>query len=180
MRSWSGIARRVRVPLGFACAAVYLWLARPTALSIAIGGALALLGVVLRAAAAGHITKDAALTTSGPYALIRNPLYVGSAIIAAGFAVAARSSLVVAGLMALFALVYLPVVRAEEEYLRSRFPEYAEYARRVPRFLPRLGDLSAVPGGFRRERYWRHREYNALLGTAGMLAALVLKLLRWT
>ena len=178
MPSWSRIARRARVPLGFALAVLYLWLAQPTWASIAAGTAIALLGLGLRAAASGHITKDSALTTSGPYAYTRNPLYLGSVLMAAGFAVAALSWWIALAMLAMFLLIYLPVVREEEAYLQSHFPEFAEYARQVPRFLPRLSPLpQAAPVAFSRERYLRHREYNAGVGAAAMLAALVAKLL---
>ena len=188
MASWTAMARRGRVPLGFVLAALYLWLARPAWSSIVLGGAVALAGLALRAAASGHITKNSALTTTGPYAYTRNPLYLGSVLLAAGFALAARSWWIALALVLMFALIYLPVVRGEEAYLRSRFPEFDDYMRRVPRFLPRLG-LKArqteagklfpetVPGAFSRQLYLRHREYNALLGTAAMLAALIAKLL---
>ena len=109
-------------------------------------------------------------------------------LLAAGFALAARSWWIALALVLMFALVYLPVVRGEEAYLRSRFPEFDDYVRRVPRFLPRLGKPGrqdqagklfpeTVPGAFSRQLYLRHREYNALLGTAAMMAALVAKLL---
>jgi protein-S-isoprenylcysteine O-methyltransferase Ste14 len=163
--------------LGFAFAVVYLWLARPTVACIVVGGIIALLGVLLRAMAAGHITKNAALTTTGPYAATRNPLYLGSIIIAAGFAIAARSWWIVFGLALLFLLIYLPVVGSEEAFLRSQFSEFSDYARRVPRFFPQPTGFSKLTQGFSRERYWGNREYNALLGTLAMLAALILKLL---
>ena len=176
--SWDKAARRIRVPLGFVLAVLYIWLARPTPLSIAVGAAIALLGVALRAAASGHITKNAALTTSGPYAYTRNPLYLGSVIIAAGFAVSARSWWVVLAFVVMFVAIYLPVIRNEEEYLRGQFPEFPDYAKKVPRFFPRLRVRDASSSGsFSRQRYLKHREYNALIGTAFMLAALVIKML---
>ena len=174
--TWSRIARRIRVPLGFAFAAFYLWRALPTWLSLAIGGGIALIGVALRAAASGHITKNSELTTSGPYAHTRNPLYLGSMVIALGFAVAAWSWLIVAALLLLFAAIYIPVILAEEAFLRSRFPEFDEYARQVPRLWPRLRPQAAAAGSFSRQRYLQHREYNALIGTAVMIGALVAKL----
>src|ERR1700756_3353774 len=91
MPSWSRIATRSRVPLGFAFAAAYVWLARPTWASLLAGFAIALVGIVVRALASGHIRKNAALATTGPYAYTRNPLYLGSIIIALGFIVAARN-----------------------------------------------------------------------------------------
>jgi protein-S-isoprenylcysteine O-methyltransferase Ste14 len=177
MKTWSQVARRIRVPLGFAVAALYLWLAHPTWVSLAIGAVIALAGVAVRALASGHISKNSELTMSGPYAYTRNPLYLGSAIMAAGFAFAARSWWIVVALVALFVAVYLPVIRSEELFLRSRFPAFDDYALRVPRFLPRLRPPVVAGGVFSRERYLRHREYNALIGTAALLAALAAKLL---
>lgn len=180
MTSWSHLARRTRVPLGFVLAAVYLGLAQPTWVSLASGAVIASFGLALRALASGHVRKNTELTTTGPYAYTRNPLYVGSVIIGAGFAIAARSPWVVVALLLLFLLIYLPVVRAEEAYLRTRFPEYDDYARRVPRFFFALSAPQSASGGFSRELYLQHREYNAVIGAALMLAALVLKLLLWS
>src|SRR3954464_515926 len=87
--TWGRIARRIRVPLGFVFAVVYVWLARPTWASIAGGAAIAAVGVWIRAMASGHVKKNEQLATTGPYAYTRNPLYLGSIVIAAGFAVAA-------------------------------------------------------------------------------------------
>jgi protein-S-isoprenylcysteine O-methyltransferase Ste14 len=176
--TWSRIARRIRVPLGFAFAALYIWRARPMWISLAAGGLIALLGVAIRAVASGHISKNSELTTSGPYAYTRNPLYLGSMVMALGFAVAALSWLIVVALVLLFVAIYIPVIFAEESFLRSRFPEFDGYARQVPRLLPRLRPPATTAGVFSRQRYLQHREYNALIGTAVMIAALVAKLLR--
>jgi protein-S-isoprenylcysteine O-methyltransferase Ste14 len=165
------------VPLGFLFAGMYLVLARPAWCSLAIGGAIAVLGLALRAMASGHVRKNAELTTSGPYACTRNPLYLGSLIIGTGFAVAAQSLWVVLAIVVLFLAIYLPVIRAEEQYLRSQFPEFDEYASRVPRLGIRLGNIKGAGGGFSPTLYLEHREYNALIGAALMLTALVLKLL---
>ncbi|MCI0356634.1 MAG: isoprenylcysteine carboxylmethyltransferase family protein [Acidobacteria bacterium] len=177
MASWQQTARRIRVPLSFAFAAVYLWLAQPSWSSIAAGSVVALPGLWLRALASGHVHKDTELATTGPYAYARNPLYAGSLILAAGFAVAARSSWVVLLMLAMVVGVYLPVIRSEEEYLRRTFPEFEEYARRVPRLLPRVRAEAGAQGNFSWELYRRHREYNAVLGAAGMMAALAAKLI---
>jgi protein-S-isoprenylcysteine O-methyltransferase Ste14 len=175
--TWSRIARRIRVPLGFAFAALYIWRARPTWISLAAGSLIALIGVAIRAVASGHISKNSELTTSGPYAYTRNPLYLGSMVIALGFAVAAWSWWIVLALVVLFAAIYIPVILAEESFLRSRFPEFDGYARQVPRLLPRFGKHPTSVGSFSRQRYLQHREYNALIGAAVMIAALVAKLL---
>jgi len=176
MAEWSRVARRIRVPLGFAFAAFYVWIARPTWTSLAIGALVAVPGILLRALASGHVKKNEELATSGPYAYTRNPLYLGSLIMAIGFAIAARSIWVLAVMLILFFAIYLPVIRAEESFLRQAFPNYDEYARNVPRLLPRLTAFGNAAGAFSRPLYWQHREYNAVLGTAALLAALVAKL----
>ncbi len=180
MTNWTRIAIRLRVPLGFALAALYLWLARPFWISIAVGSGFILLGLGIRAAAAGHIRKNAQLATTGPYAYTRNPLYLGSIVMAAGFVVAARNLWMAVAAAAMFVAIYLPVILAEERYLRSAFPEYAGYSAQVPRLLPRSTPYRAGTNGglpqFSRELYMRHREYNATLGSALMLGALILKL----
>src|SRR5450755_3853032 len=126
--SWSRVARRTRVPLGFLFAVFYFWRARPDWLSLALGGAVAAVGVFLRAMASGHVKKNEELATSGPYAYCRNPLYLGSIIIAVGFAIASRDLWVAVGIVVLFTLIYVPVIRSEEAFLREHFPSYNEYA----------------------------------------------------
>jgi protein-S-isoprenylcysteine O-methyltransferase Ste14 len=175
--SWGRIARRTRVPLGFVFAIFYLWRAQPSWLSLLIGTVLAVLGIGLRAVASGHVKKNEVLTTTGPYAYVRNPLYLGSIIMALGFVIASRDWWVAAGVVALFALVYVPVIRTEEAFLRSRFDGFERYARTVPRIIPRGIRVINMTEGFSRELYLRHREYNAILGAAAMLAALVVKML---
>jgi protein-S-isoprenylcysteine O-methyltransferase Ste14 len=183
MPSWSRVATRSRVPLGFLFAAAYFWFARPTWISLAAGFVVAALGVLIRALASGHIRKNAELAITGPYAYTRNPLYLGSIIIAIGFIIAARNIWIGIGALAMFAFIYLPVIAAEEKYLRSAFPGYDRYANQVPRLLPRLTPYRAettVEDGsahFSSALYLRHREYNAALGAVLMLAALVLKML---
>jgi protein-S-isoprenylcysteine O-methyltransferase Ste14 len=178
--SWKRIARRIRVPLGFLFAVLFFWLATPTWAFLLLGLVLVVPGLLLRGYASGYVKKNRELTTTGPYAHTRNPLYLGSMMIAFGFATAARSFWIAAILVILFAAIYIPVIRSEEEYLRSVFPEFDAYAATVPRLLPRLvaaGGSSAGTGVFSAALYRKHREYNALLGAAGMYAALILKLL---
>ena len=176
--TWSRIAQRIRVPLGFVFAAVYIWLAHPTWFSIAVGCAVAAPGIWLRAIAAGFVKKNRELTTSGPYAYTRNPLYLGSIIIALGFAVASRNLWVAVPIILLFFAIYLPVIRSEEKYLGSTFPGFDQYKNDVPRLFPRLTAAGgAERGAFSRELYFKHREYNALVGSAAMMLALALKII---
>ena len=175
LTGWKRIARRSRVPLGFVLAALYLWLANPSASSMLIGAVIAACGLMIRAAAAGHVKKDRELTTSGPYRWVRHPLYAGSMLIAAGFALASRNWWVLAVLVVMFGAIYWPVMLSEEEYLRANFAGYDDYARRVWRLLP-LRRGPAGEGRFSRELYLKHREYNALIGSAALFAALVAKM----
>ena len=181
MAEWSRIARRIRVPLGFLFAVFYFWLARPTWRSIVSGAVVVLPGLLIRALASGHVRKNEALATSGPYAYTRNPLYLGSLLIGVGFAVAARSWWVGLALVVMFFAIYVPVIRDEEAFLRQKFPEFEEYARRVPRMFPRLKPYSSAANetssGFSLDLYRQHREYNALLGALALMAALVVKML---
>jgi protein-S-isoprenylcysteine O-methyltransferase Ste14 len=180
-RGWQKIARRARVPLGFVVAAVFLVFARPSWTTLVWGLVLVLPGLWLRGYAAGYVKKNAELTRTGPYAYTRNPLYLGSMSIAAGFAVAAGRWWLVVLLVAMFLAIYLPTILSEEEFLRGAFPQFEEYAQRVPRLLPRLtparfSDAERGIGRFSPERYRHHREYNASIGAAALYVALILRM----
>lgn len=177
------LARRLRVPLGFLLAAGYLAVARPTPVTLSAGAAIALAGLLVRAWAAGHIVKNDRLATTGPYAHTRNPLYFGSFLIAAGFAIAAHWSLLLF-VIAFFVLIYGPTIRHERVGIRARFPEaYDEWERNVPAFLPRPTPWRAATangerGGFDFQLYMRHGEWRAALGFAAVLTYLVLRMQR--
>jgi hypothetical protein len=171
--------QRLRVPLGFVVGGLYLWLARPQPRLLAAGALVALAGVAMRAWAAGHIVKNDRLATTGPYAHTRNPLYFGSFLLAAGFALAAHW-LLLAAVAVFWLVVYLPVIQREAAHVRSLHPAaYDEWARHVPAFLPRLtpwrgGDRTEA-GGFSLPLYLRHREWQAGLGYLAILAWLVVR-----
>jgi protein-S-isoprenylcysteine O-methyltransferase Ste14 len=177
MPSWSRIARRIRVPLGFAFAVLYLWLAHPTITSLVIGSLVALPGLLLRALASGHVKKNEELTVTGPYSYTRNPLYLGSLILAIGFGIASRNWIIGAAILALFFLIYLPVIQGEEIFLEQQFEEFREYASNVPRLLPRLTAYGRSSGSFSFALYRKHREYNAALGAGAIIVVLVAKLI---
>jgi protein-S-isoprenylcysteine O-methyltransferase Ste14 len=178
------LARRIRVPLGFLLAAGYLIVARPTPLTLIVGAAIAFVGVLVRAWAAGHIVKNDRLATTGPYAHTRNPLYFGSFLIAAGFAIAAHWSLLLF-VIAFFVLIYGPTIRDERLSIQTRFPEaYGEWERNVPSFLPRPTPWRSVPAGaaehpgFDFALYMRHGEWRAALGYAAVLTYLIFRMRR--
>ena len=158
----------------------FFLLADPSRASLAWGAALALLGLGVRGWSAGTIHKGELLTTSGPYAYVRNPLYVGSFLIGAGLALAGGSWLWLLLFLGFFAAMYGPTVAAEAARLTERFGHrYVEYAARVPAFMPRLtpfkGDGAA--GGFQWSQYERNREWEASLGAAAAFALLWLKMI---
>ena len=165
---------KLRVPGGFALIAAFLWLAEPAWESLWVGLPVALLGLALRAWAAGHLEKNLALTESGPYAYVRNPLYIGTLLAAGGLVIAARRWELAVLFAAVFFLIYLPVVDLEEQHLRNLFPAYQAYADRVPKLWPRLGGGSAA-ARFRWAIYRKNEEYQALAGFLLALAVLVLK-----
>ncbi len=172
--------QRWRVPLAYAVAVVFLWLAKPTPRALWIGAAVALLGLALRAAAAGHLRKHEVMSVAGPYGYTRNPLYLGSVILAAGFAVAGNSLIGAALAAAYFLIFYPPVMRREEAELRARYgAAFDEYAARVPMFFPRI-TTPALPVAreqkFSWQQYRRNAEYSAALGTLAALALLWLKM----
>jgi len=172
---WQKIARRIRVPLGFLAAALYLfslWQHAPLPQAIGWSLMLVLPGLWLRAYASGYVKKNQELTVTGPYAHTRNPLYLGSILIAAGFAVALLSWPIAIVLAVGFAIIYIPVIASEERFLRNTFASFDEYCRQVPRIIPRLTparmaeDNGQRPSGgrFSLDLYLRHREYNAAIG----------------
>ncbi len=192
MQRWQRVARRIRVPLGFVTAAVFLVeVARHPSHPAAIAWSLALVvpGLALRAAASGTVKKNRELTVVGPYAYTRNPLYLGSALIAVGFAVALMSWPVTLLVVGGFAAIYAPVIASEERFLRAAFDGFEDYCRRVPRFIPRFtaakfqrvtesasgssDGSSAMANGFCFALYLKHREYNAALGAALLYLSLL-------
>ena len=183
LAGWQKIARRIRVPLGFVAAILYLEqlvVHRPHWTPIAWSLLLVVPGVALRGYAAGYVKKNQELTMTGPYAHVRNPLYVGSILIAAGFAVALMSWPFAAVLAAFFLLIYVPVIASEEAFLRDTFLEFEWYCARVPRLIPRIlpvqrpdGDRNDG-GGFSFALYRKHREYNSAVGAALLYLSLML------
>ena len=160
---------RLGYPLAFAC----FWLAKPTPATLLIGTLIALIGLAIRALAAGHLRKGQGLATSGPYAHTRNPLYFGSVILAGGFAVATNSA-IAAALIALYLLAFYPaVMRREKSEMRLVYgAAFDDYARLVPLFFPSPSKLIPSTAPFSGAQYLRNREYQAAIGTAVALVIL--------
>lgn len=177
MNATTSFFTRWRVRLGYVLALAVFWLARPSPRTIAWGGLVGIFGLALRGYAAGHLRKQESLTTTGPYAHTRNPLYLGSSILTVGLAIASKSWLAAILLLAYFTIFYGMVMRQEEKELRAHFgPALDEYVRVVPLFLPRLlaARISAAePGAFSWAHYKKNHEYETVIGFALILVLLV-------
>lgn len=169
-------AARSRVLLGFAFALAFLILSRPTGASIVAGLPVAVAGLFIRGIAAGIIEKNATLATGGPFRYSRNPLYLGSFILGLGCVIAGASIPLTIAFVILFGLIYTPVMRREEAYLRHLFgPAYDAYARQTPIFFPVPGRASTGKAAFAWRRYWNNREYQAALGSIAIFLFLFVK-----
>ncbi len=173
--------QRWRVPLGFLCAAVFLFFARPTAWALVAGACVSVLGLAIRAWAAGHIRKNAQLATSGPYAFTRNPLYFGSFLLGLGFTIASGQWPLALLFAALFIGIYLPVMRVETTTMAQLFgSDFEIYRRSVPLFFPRLTayrQSNSAAVRFDSGLYLRYREYRAALGLIIAWGLLLIKTL---
>ncbi len=173
------ILQRLRVPLGFLTAMLFLVFSQPSWRTIAIGVPIALCGVAMRAWAAGHLRKNAQLAVSGPYAYTRNPLYFGSFILAIGIVIGGGSWWLAVLLLGFFLAVYVPVMQAEAAHMHELFPrDFAAYEQNVPLFVPRLTAWrTGAAARFDQGLYLKYREYRALIGLVMVIGILVLKLM---
>ena len=179
MRRGGTWIQRWRVPLGFLCAALFILFARPRPATLIAGAIVSLIGLLLRAWGSGHLRKNDALATSGPYAYTRNPLYLGSFIMGLGFTIASGQWALGLLFVALFLGIYLPVMRVESTTLAQLFGKaFQEYAQAVPVFLPRLTPYRGSDASrtrFDQHLYMRYREYRAALGLLIAWGLLVFK-----
>jgi protein-S-isoprenylcysteine O-methyltransferase Ste14 len=174
-KAYADRVAKLRVAAGFLLVIAFLFFADPTKRSLSFGVPIAISGLLLRAWASGHLEKNRQLAVSGPYGYLRNPLYLGTLIVAAGFVIAARRWELGLLFAIVFGCVYLPVIELEEQHLRKLFPSYDDYASRVPLLVPRW----RRPGNPRRfawRLYLVNQEYQAALGFVAGLAVLLWKL----
>jgi protein-S-isoprenylcysteine O-methyltransferase Ste14 len=168
---------RWRVRLGYPLAMAVLYFSRPTPLSILLGALTGAIGLWVRAYAAGYLHKQEVLTVSGPYAYTRNPLYLGSAILALGTGIATRSWISALILVVYFAVFYSIVMQREAKELNLRHAaSFEEYARAVPLFIPRLtaARLSTdLTGSFSLSQYKKNHEWQAAVGFLFLLVVLL-------
>lgn len=168
---------RVRVRAGYTAGALALFFAEPARDSLLAGGTLAILGELVRIWASGHIEKTHRLATGGPYAHTRNPLYVGSVLMALGLLVSARHPISVTAGLAYLIVFYPFIIREEAKFLKGRFPDqYHDWALHVPLFFPRV-----TPGGpreskFQLARLLANHEWRSVLGLVLLGAFMVWRL----
>lgn len=177
-KPYADFVAKLRVPCGFLLLVTFGWLSKPTFSSMLLGLPISLVGLLIRAWAAGHLAKNRKLAISGPYAYIRNPLYVGTLIVGLGVVIACRDLWLAAIFAAVFLLVYLPVIELEEQHLRRIFPEYSEYAAHVYRLFP-LSKWEAGTAPFSWPLYRKNEEYKALAGFVIAVGWLVVKWKLW-
>jgi protein-S-isoprenylcysteine O-methyltransferase Ste14 len=152
--------------------------AAPSVRSLLIGAAIAVVGLVVRAWASGHIRKEKALAVTGPYRHSRNPLYVGNFVLGVGIAAATNSWWGALAFALYFGLFYPPVIFEERERMRRIFPDqYGDFEKSVPLFFPRIKPAPAnAECKFRWSQYRRNKEYRALVGTVVTWLLLTLKM----
>lgn len=182
-KPYADLVARLRVPSGFLLVAAFAWFSQPSVTSLCWGVPVSLAGLLLRGWAAGCLAKNRKLATGGPYAYVRNPLYVGTLLVAAGLAIASRNWSLAALFAGVFLLIYLPVIQLEEQHLRNIFPDYAAYAAEVPALLPRLGGgearkkIQKISNPFAFSLYRKNQEYQAAAGYCAGLLLLIWKVL---
>jgi protein-S-isoprenylcysteine O-methyltransferase Ste14 len=158
---------RLRVTIGFVAGVAVLWLAQPTGNSLIAGGLVAMVGEAIRIWAAGHLEKGREVTTSGPYAFTRHPLYVGSAIIGVGLGIASASVVVFVVVIAYLAITLTAAIATEEAHLTEKFGSaYPSY---------REGRAAGARRRFSIARVMRNREYRAIVGLLAAAAILAWK-----
>jgi protein-S-isoprenylcysteine O-methyltransferase Ste14 len=182
MTPWKKLAQKTRVPVGTVLGIIFLVLMHPSVRSLWIGGVIALAGALLRLWAAGHIEKGKVLTQGGPYALTRNPLYLGSFFMAMGIILAGQGYWLLLPFMIFFAVFYFPVMKAEEQELFNGYGrQFVDYSNRVPLFIPGFRKTGHASSTFLWSRVIRNREHRTVAGLIVAEAVLVLLIFfrRW-
>ena len=174
-------AQKARVPAGTALGIIFLVFMHPSIKSLMIGAFFTLLGALTRIWAAGHIEKRVRLARSGPYAYTRNPLYLGSFLMAFGVILAGQRYELLLFFALFFIGVYFPVMRAEEQDLEQAYgADFLEYSCITPLFLPKrpkkLEKLKKAESQarFSWARVRKNREHRNLVSLLGVEVILVL------
>ncbi len=179
----SYIARKVRRPhairqiVGIFFLLLLTIVGRPAgAMAVLLGGLLSSLGIAVRFWAGGHVRKDKELATTGPYAYVRNPLYVGNVSIALGFCFLSGYVWPFLVFAVLYVWLYLPTLRKEERTLEKLFgDEFRRYRSAVRAMLPRWTPYRRSAAAWSRAQWIGNGEH---IVNAGLVTALIILLLR--
>jgi len=165
---------KIRLWLGYFYLLIALIISRPQFSTSIIGLSLIILGIVIRLSTTGILKKDVELCTSGIYSLTRNPLYLGSGIIALGFAIMSLSLWMYAFLCVILAPAYYRMITLEEDYLsKLHVEQFAMYRRTVPKFLPGKIPIQEILVHFELKKVRGSRE----IGSSILILVLVLLIL---
>jgi len=174
--------QRIRVPMGLVFGLAYLYFCQPNWTAFAVGMLPALLGYGIRIWASGRLYKWKGLAVAGPYAWTRNPLYLGSFVLGLGFMLASGQLSLLIAFLGLYVLIYVPVMRREEQELISAYTDdYSAYRRRVPLFFPRVPHtrrFDSVQPGFSWPQVLENREHRTGVGF-GLVTLVLLAKLVW-
>lgn len=173
---WRRWAAHHRVHAGMLFTLLYVAISIPVGRGLALGAILVALGESIRVWASGYLEREVRLARSGPYALIRHPLYLGSLFIGIGLAVVVEHPMLWLGsFLLLYVAFYWPAIHVEELRLQSLFgAEYQEYRAEVPGLVPRLSSPPYWPDdGPRRSFSWARVRDNRELRTVAAMAALL-------
>lgn len=164
--TWTEVAYKWRVRIGFLGILLAIILSKPTYDSIYYGAVLLFFGILIRIWSCGHIKKEKELTISGPYRYTRNPLYFGNLILGSGIVISTRSRWIFAYFIVYFLLFYPIIINKEKNKMKELFPkEYEEFSKKVPLFIPRLkATLKSSSTRFSWVLYIKNKEYRALIG----------------
>jgi protein-S-isoprenylcysteine O-methyltransferase Ste14 len=163
---------------GFVFAVAFLYLATPSTTAVAIGFPLGAIGLFVRAWSSGLIRKNKELAQDGPYAMTRNPLYVGSFIAGCGVSVMGGHPVLAIIFVVAYLAVYHQIIFNEEKHLLKLFPEQLPaYMAAVPRFFPNPAKFKGFGKYDGKHMLKKHKEWQAWLGYLAVTGVLLSKAL---
>jgi len=153
-----------RIPI-FVAAILLVLFSRPNTVGMSVGIPLIVLGEAIRIWAAGHLQKNEVLTVTGPYAYVKNPLYIGTILIATGFCILGDNIYLLAAATLAFCFHYIPYKKkVEGDRLRRIFGnQYEDYDRKVPEYVPRFTPYSDAKARWRFRVFWENSEAGIIL-----------------
>ncbi|MFH2137913.1 MAG: isoprenylcysteine carboxylmethyltransferase family protein [Candidatus Omnitrophota bacterium] len=168
--------KKMRLYAAYPFAAIYLFLGYWYGMSFSIGVWCIILGLIIRLWAAGFIKKKRELAVAGPYAMVRNPLYLGNFLMGLGFCFFISNLLVSLIYIALFFVFYTGTIRDEELLLTQLFgQEYLDYKDKVPSLFPMFKSYkSNQPAAYSVAQVVRNGEFIRVAATAVVFFALYL------